>query len=225
MGSVKLSSAQADFLENLLQAQVLKFGSFKTKSGRLSPFFLNFGAVCTGQALQKLAAGYVPLGNEFPSCNNLFGPAYKGIPLAVALSHPFAMHLGHEVSFTFNRKEAKDHGEGGGLVGQVYKGSEQVIIVEDVLTGGTSLRESIALLKSYGIRPLAAFIGVDRQEKGTGSKSAREEIENDFGLPVRSVLNIDSILGHLHNRTVAGKVWVNDEVFSQIQKYRQQYGS
>lgn len=220
-----LSPAQAGFIENLLGQGVLKFGSFQTKSGRNSPFFMNFGAVCTARALQKLAAGYVSLAEEFPSCTNLFGPAYKGIPLAVMLSGGFSVKLGRDVSFTFNRKEAKDHGEGGSLVGKIYDGSEKVIIVEDVLTGGTSLRESLVLLKKYGVTPIAAIIGVDRQEKGTGKVSAREEIENDYGIPVRSVVNLDSILSHLHNRTVQGKVWINDDLFTKIQTYRTQFGA
>lgn len=221
----QLVPAQIDFLENLLEQGVLKFGQFLTKSGRQSPFFMNFGAVCTGSALQKLAKGYCSLVREFPSCTNLFGPAYKGIPLAVSLSSEFSTVLSREISFTFNRKESKDHGEGGSLVGLQYEGAEKVIIVEDVLTGGTSLRESIALLKNYGIKPIAAFVGVDRQEKGSGSKNARAEIENDFGLPVRSVLDIDGILEYLHNRPVRGKIWVDDALRAKIQSYRDAFGA
>ncbi len=212
-------------LELLLSSGALRFGSFKTKSGRLSPYFFDFGMIHSGKTMGALAELYADaLAQRFPDVENLYGPAYKGIPLAVAIAEKLAKRLGRDVTFTFNRKEAKDHGEGGDLVGHKYKGGEKVVIVEDVLTGGTSVRESLQLLGAYRIVPMGVMLGLDREEKGTGTKSAKREIEEDLKIRVESLASLSAVIEKLSAQVVCGKRWIDEGMKTSIDAYRKAYG-
>ena len=188
-----------DFIAFLEGAGVLRFGDFTAKSGRKIPYFINAGEIKTGAQIARLGGFYAEaylakLGRK-PAV--LFGPAYKGIPLAVAAASALAKE-GLEAPFFFNRKEAKDHGEGGVFVGYLPKAGEEVVIIEDVITAGTAIRESMALLgKLEGVKVAAAFVMVDRKEKGQGEKSAMAEVEEEFGFPVCSIADVYDILEYL----------------------------
>ncbi|MEI8026052.1 MAG: orotate phosphoribosyltransferase [Pseudomonadota bacterium] len=211
-----------DFLNLLLESEVLRFGSFLTKSGRMSPYFFNTGNIDSGFRLGRAADLYAQtILAEFGSqVTNLFGPAYKGIPLAAVISDRLAQRMNRDVTFTYNRKEKKDHGEGGQMVGHQYQAHDQVLIVEDVLTGGTSLRETMLLLTSQKVNVIGALVGVDRQEKGLSNMSARAEIERDFQIPVRSILSMDQVVAALYNQPVLGKIWIDEQAYSSILEYR-----
>ena len=216
------------FLKLLLSSEVLRFGSFKTKSGRLSPYFFNTGNFKSGLVLSAVASIYADVIIEKigPNVDNLFGPAYKGIPLAVMTAQELVKKTGKDVTFTFNRKEAKDHGEGGTLVGHVYTGKEQVVVIEDVITGGTSFSETLPILKHYGIRPAGLIVGVDRQEKGnTGEGSAYSSIAKTWETKAVSIVTINEVIAELHNREFAGKVWIDDAGYKAAQDYLATYGA
>ena len=199
-----------------VEAGVLRFGEFKTKAGRMSPYFVNAGRFDDGAKLARLAQFYaqaiVASGIEF---DMVFGPAYKGIPLAATVAVELA-RMGKNVPFAYNRKEAKDHGEGGVLVGAPLKG--RVLIIDDVISAGTSVRESVKLIEAEGATPAAVAIALDRMEKGTGDKSAVQEVEQQYGLPVVSIANLRDLLSLLEN----------DESFKSylapVQAYRERYG-
>jgi orotate phosphoribosyltransferase len=218
--------AMDPFIELLLTSDVVRFGEFKTKSGRLSPYFFNAGNFDSGERLGKVAELYAKrIAERFGTkVDNLFGPAYKGIPLAVMTAFHLSRLLGRDISFTFNRKEVKDHGEGGNLVGRSYKGGEKVVIVEDVITGGTSINESMPLLQKYGVHVLGVVVGIDRQEKGTGDKAASREVLETWGVPVESLTSVTNIVSHLHNREVLGRVWIDDAMRQKIASYQATYG-
>ena len=215
------------FIELLLTSDVLRFGAFKTKSGRLSPYFFNAGNFDSGERLGLAAELYAErIAERFGAkVDNLFGPAYKGIPLAVMTSFHLSRILGRDISFTFNRKEAKDHGEGGHLVGRTYHGGENVVIVEDVITGGTSVNESMPLLAAHKVNVLGVVVGIDRQEKGTGDKRASREVFDRWGVPVDALTSVDEIVARLHNREVLGRVWIDDEMRQKIAAYQASYGA
>ncbi len=188
-----------EFIRFLEEAGVLKFGDFTAKSGRKIPYFINAGEIKTGARITRLgefyAEAYLAKLGRKPAV--LFGPAYKGIPLAVAAASALAAR-GLDVPFFFNRKEAKDHGEGGVFVGYVPRAGEEVVIIEDVITAGTAIRESMALLGGLeGVRVAAAFVMVDRKEKGQGERSAMAEVEAEFGFPVCSVADVYDVLEYL----------------------------
>ena len=214
------------FLDLLLESGVLKFGEFKTKSGRLSPYFFNTGSFDHGRILSEVASCYADLILErIPRDQiHLYGPAYKGIPLATSIAQELSKRTGMDVPFTFNRKEAKDHGEGGSFVGRALTKDSRVIVVEDVMTGGTSVRETLALLKPIGAKISAVVIGVDREERGTGSKKAALEITEEFGIPVFTILKLQTILELLWNKPRQGRVWVNDEIKQKADAYQKQFG-
>lgn len=190
------------FIEFALQANVLRFGEFKTKAGRLSPYFFNAGLFNTGALLDKLGHFYAQALLAAKKAGRvdfdmIYGPAYKGIPLAASVAINLA-RLGLDVPYAFNRKEAKDHGEGGVFVGYVPKAGEDVVIVEDVITAGTAIRESMAILRHLeGVKVAATFIMVDRKERGKGEKLAMEEVEEEFGFPVYSVVDVYDIIAYL----------------------------
>ena len=190
------------FIEFALQANVLRFGEFKTKAGRLSPYFFNAGLFNTGALLDKLGHFYAQALLAAKKAGRvdfdmIYGPAYKGIPLAASVAINLA-RLGLDVPYAFNRKEAKDHGEGGVFVGYVPKAGEDVVIVEDVITAGTAIRESMAILSRLeGVKVAATFIMVDRKERGKGEKLAMEEVEEEFGFPVYSVVDVYDIIAYL----------------------------
>ncbi|HEX7381502.1 MAG TPA: orotate phosphoribosyltransferase [Nevskiaceae bacterium] len=192
-----MQAYQSAFLNLALQHGVLRFGSFTLKSGRLSPYFFNLGQIDGGAALRALAGAYADaIEAQGLSFDVLFGPAYKGIPLVAALSVVLA-ERGRDVAFAYNRKEAKDHGEGGVMVGAPVRG-RRVLIVDDVLTAGTALRQSLALLRAAGAEPAAALIALDRQERGAHSaRSAVAELAAESGIAVHALVGVEEILEYL----------------------------
>ena len=204
-----------DFIAFLEGAGVLKFGDFTAKSGRKIPYFINAGEIKTGAQIARLGGFYAKAYMEKLGRKDavLFGPAYKGIPLAVSAAAALAKE-GLDAPFFFNRKEAKDHGEGGLLVGYVPKPGQEVVIIEDVITAGTAIRESMALLDPLeGVKVAAAFVMVDRKEKGQGEKSAVQEVEAAFGFPVYSIATVYDILEYLSEDPR------NEEHIARIQAY------
>ncbi len=194
-----MESYKREFIAFLEGAGVLKFGDFTAKSGRKIPYFINAGDIKTGEQIMKLGEFYAKtyLENLGKKRAALFGPAYKGIPIAVSAAAALAKS-GLDLPFFFNRKEAKDHGEGGVLVGYTPKAGEEIVIVEDVITAGTAIRESMDILsKLEGVKVAGCLIMVDRGEKGRTEKSAMKEIEDEFGFPVFSVVNVYDIIEYL----------------------------
>ena len=184
---------QREFLELSLDRQVLRFGEFTLKSGRVSPYFFNAGLFDSGGALLALGRAYAEAAlRSGIAFDMLFGPAYKGIALAVATAAALADRHGRDVPVAFNRKEAKDHGEGGLLIGAPLRG--RVLIVDDVITAGTSVRESLALIRAHGAEPAGVLIALDRQERGSGEQSAADEVRTGLGLPVHAIATLDELL-------------------------------
>ena len=204
-----------EFIAFLQSAGVLKFGDFIAKSGRRIPYFINAGQIKTGQEICKLGEFYAKAYFEKIGSKKtvLYGPAYKGIPIAVSAAVALAKN-GLDVPFFFNRKEAKDHGEGGIFVGYTPSAGEEVVIVEDVITAGTAIRESMANLSPLeGVKVAAAFVMVDRKEKGKGEKSAMAEVEEEFGFPVYSVVDVYDIIEYLSEDSA------NEENVTRIKNY------
>lgn len=205
-----------EFIEFALGRKVLRFGEFKTKAGRLSPYFFNAGLFYDGEALSQLGEFYAKaiLASAVPF-DLLFGPAYKGIPLVTATAVALA-RLGRNVPFAFNRKEAKDHGEGGTLVGAPMAGG--VLIVDDVISAGTSVRESVELIRAAGARPAGVVIALDRMERGQGALSATQEVQQTFQIPVISIATLSDLVAYLGG---------HEEMARELQavaRYRQTYG-
>jgi orotate phosphoribosyltransferase len=205
-----------DFIEFSLNCQVLRFGEFKTKAGRLSPYFFNAGLFNDGNSLGRLAEFYAKAaeagGIEF---DMLFGPAYKGIPLVATTTMALAQR-GLNFPFAYNRKEAKDHGEGGNIVGAPLTG--RVLIVDDVISAGTSVRESVELIRAAGATPAGVLIALDRQERGQGELSAVQEVQRDYGIPVIAVAGLSDLMSYLaHHPEFA----VHRDA---VTRYREQYG-
>ncbi|KAA2284232.1 orotate phosphoribosyltransferase [Arenimonas fontis] len=190
---------QSRFLDLALSRQVLRFGQFTLKSGRASPYFFNAGLFDSGAALAALGECYADtLLASGLGFDMLFGPAYKGIPLATALAVALAAR-GRDVPVAFNRKEAKDHGEGGLLIGAPVRG--RVLVVDDVITAGTAIRESVGLIRAAGGEPCGVLIALDRQERGqAGERSAAQEVSDEFGIPVLAVASLDDLLAHADER-------------------------
>lgn len=207
---------QTAFLQLAVQHQVLRFGRFTLKSGRESPYFFNLGNIASGAAMRTLAGAYADalLASKIEP-DTLFGPAYKGIPLVTAVACALA-ERGRDLPYVYNRKEAKDHGEGGTLVGAPPRG--RVVIVDDVLTAGTALRESVRLTIGAGAQPVAALIALDRQEKGGSGLSAVQEIERDAGLRVIALVTVRDVMEFLA-RDAAGA-----EILPAMRAYQRQYG-
>ena len=216
-----MESYKREFIQFLESAGVLKFGDFTAKSGRKIPYFINAGEIKTGEQIAKLGEFYAKsylekVGNK--RCV-LYGPAYKGISIAVSASIGLAKS-GLDVPFFFNRKEVKDHGEGGVFVGYVPKENEEIVIVEDVITAGTAIRESMEILSSVkGAKVAATFVMVDRKEKGKGEKSAMSEVGEEFGFPVYSVVDVYDIIEYLSEDEK------NTENVERIKKYLEVYGA
>ena len=210
-----------EFIEFLQSAGVLKFGDFTAKSGRKIPYFINAGEIKTGEHISKLGQFYAKAYLDKLGKKNaaLYGPAYKGISIAVATSIALAQNE-LNLPFFFNRKEAKDHGEGGVFVGYKPKSGEEVVIVEDVITAGTAIRETMEIMKGVeGVKVAATFVMVDRKEKGQGQKGAMVEIEEEFGFPVYSVVDVYDIIEYLSEREE------NKEHVDRIKKYLEVYGA
>jgi orotate phosphoribosyltransferase len=208
---------QAEFIELCMQLGVLKFGSFKLKSGRVSPYFFNAGLFSTGAAIAAVGRAYAAtIAASDLSFDMLFGPAYKGIPLVTVTAAALAQTEGRSLDFAFNRKEAKDHGEGGSIVGSPLRG--KVLIVDDVITAGTAIRESIDIIKAAGATPAGVLIALDRQERGgEGSLSAVQEVRREFGIPVIAVMGLAELMQYMQE---AGR----EAELAGMRAYREQYG-
>jgi orotate phosphoribosyltransferase len=211
-----MANFRQDFIRFAVQQKVLCFGEFKTKAGRISPYFFNAGLFNDGSSLRNLAQFYAQaLLAEELAFDMLFGPAYKGIPLVAATAIALA-EQGRNVPYSYNRKEAKDHGEGGTIVGAKLHG--RVLIVDDVISAGTSVRESMELIRASGAEPCGVLIALDRMERGTGELSAVQEVRRNYGLPVISIATLEDLLGYLQ-----GEAELTQNL-NATQRYRDQYG-
>ena len=217
-----------DFIEFMIDCQVLKFGDFVTKSGRKTPFFVNTGFYRTGSQLRKLGEYYAQaiketFGLEF---DVLFGPAYKGIPLSVTASIALSEKYGADIRYCSNRKEVKDHGDKGILLGGPVGDADKVIIIEDVTTAGTSIGETLPILQAQGnVNILGLVVSVDRMERGQGEKSALNEISEKYGLKTCAIVTMKEVIEHLYNRPYKGKVIIDDTLMAAINAYYEQYGA
>jgi len=209
---------QREFIEFALEQGALGFGKFVLKSGRVSPYFFNSGAFASGASLARLARFYVAaIARSKLDFDMLYGPAYKGIPLVAAVAMVFAADHDRDLPYCFNRKEAKDHGEGGATVGAPLSG--RVLMVDDVISAGTSTRESIGIIGSAGAAPVGIAISLDREERGAGANSAIREIERELGLEVVSVARLGHLIAYLEERGDMG-----DEL-ARLRRYRERYGA
>lgn len=218
----------AAFIDFLVRADVLSFGDFVTKSGRPTPYFLDFGRVRTGRQVATLGGFYADRIVEAfgRDVDVLFGPAYKGIPLAVATASALADRHDLDVAYCFNRKEAKDHGEGGTLVGHVPGDGDRIVIVEDVTTAGTSIRETVPLLAAAADVDLRGLVvSVDRAERGTRGESALVEVGEDFALTTTAITDIDTVVAHLRDHEVDGRRILGDDDLRRMSTYRREWGA
>ena len=212
-----MKTYQHEFIDFAIGAGVLRFGEFTLKSGRTSPYFFNAGLFNTGEHLARLGRFYArAIAESNIAFDVLFGPAYKGIPLAAAASIALADHHDRNVPWCFNRKEAKDHGEGGNLVGAGLEGN--ILVIDDVITAGTAIRESVDIIGAAGATLAGVVIALDRQERGTGQQSAIQEIEASYGITVASIIKLADLLDYL--REQPGQ----DEAVARIEAYRETYG-
>ena len=218
-----------EFITFMVRSGVLTFGDFTTKSGRKTPYFVNTGNYKTG-------AQAALLGDYYAACiqdcapegiDCLFGPAYKGIPLAVTAAASLYRTYDRNLPYCFNRKEAKDHGEGGSLVGYKLQDGDKVAIIEDVVTAGTAVRESLAFFESLGksVQVGHLFVSVDRMERGTGDKTTLDELREDYGIAVHPIVTVRDIMGYLHNRAIDGQVVLDDHRLEQMEAYLAEYGA
>lgn len=219
---------QKEFIHFMIDSQVLKFGDFITKSGRKTPFFVNTGFYRTGMQLKKLGEYYArTIYNQFGTdFDVLFGPAYKGIPLSVATS--IALHdlYGVDVRYCSNRKEAKDHGEKGILLGGPIQDGDRVLIIEDVTTAGTSIKETMPILKAQGkVDVVGLVVSVDRMERGQGDKSALTEIGETYQMKTASIVTMEDVVEELYRKPYQGKIYIGDEEKIRIDNYYKEYGA
>jgi orotate phosphoribosyltransferase len=212
-----MKAYQQEFIEFALEKQVLKFGEFTLKSGRTSPYFFNAGLFNTGGDLARLGRFYAAaLADSNINFDLLFGPAYKGIPIATTTAVALADHHDTDIPYCFNRKEAKTHGEGGSLVGAELKG--KVMLVDDVITAGTAIRESMEIIKAHGAQLSGVLIALDRQEKGQGELSAIQEVERDFATKVIAIVSLADLITYLEVKPEMATS------LASIKKYREDYG-
>lgn len=217
-----------EFIEFMVDCQVLKFGDFVTKSGRKTPFFVNTGFYRTGAQLRRLGEYYAraihdKFGLEF---DVLFGPAYKGIPLTVAATIAISELYGTDIRYCSNRKEVKDHGDKGILLGSPIQDGDRVVLIEDVTTAGTSIQETLPIIRAQGdVQPVGLVVSVDRMERGTGTKSALKEIEEKYGLQTTAIVTMAEVVEHLYNREYKGRLIIDDEMKKAIDAYYEQYGA
>ena len=218
---------QEEFITFMVRSGVLTFGDFTTKSGRKTPYFINTGNYKTGAQASKLGDYYAAcIQQNLPQgVDCLFGPAYKGIPLTVATASSLYRDYGRDLPYCFNRKEAKDHGEGGTMVGYQPKAGDRVVIVEDVVTAGTAVRETIELFQHVADVELTALIvSVDRMERGTGEKTTINELREQYGIQVFPIVTVREVIAFLHNREIDGKVYIDDAMKDRMERYLAQYG-
>lgn len=215
-----MKTTKEEFIELMLESHVLKFGNFITKSGRETPYFINSGNYNSGAAIDKLCGFYAQciMENIPEEITTIYGPAYKGIPLAVGTAAALYSQYGKNIHYSFNRKEMKDHGEGGTMVGYTPKDGDSIIIVEDVITAGLSIGESISQLNSIAkVHIKAIIISVDRMEKGAGEKSAVQDIEDKYGVPVYSIVNIQEVVDYIYHTKKHGREIINEEMKCEIE--------
>lgn len=218
---------QEEFITFMVRSGVLTFGDFTTKSGRKTPYFINTGNYKTGAQAAKLGDYYAACiqENAPDGIDCLFGPAYKGIPLAVTAAASLYRNYGRDLPYCFNRKEVKDHGEGGNMVGYKPRSGDRVAIIEDVVTAGTAVRESLELFKSLGdLKVTHLFVSADRMERGTRECSTLDELREDFGIKVCPIVTIREIISFLHNNPVDGKIYIDDAMRTRMEAYLCEYG-
>ena len=208
---------QKDFIEFAIKNDVLRFGEFTLKSGRVSPYFFNAGLFNSGEALAKLGQYYASAIKESElKFDVLFGPAYKGIPLATTCAVALYEHQNTNIPYSFNRKEAKAHGEGGNIVGAALEGD--ILIIDDVITAGTAIRESMEIIDAAGAKPAGVIIALDRQEKGTGELSAIQEVEQQYNIPVLSIIKLEHLITYIEGNADFA------QYLDKVKAYREQYG-
>ena len=217
-----------EFIDFMVESDVLKFGEFTLKSGRKSPFFMNAGAYVTGTQLRKLGVYYARaihdnFGDDF---DVLFGPAYKGIPLSVATTMAYSELYGKDIRYCSNRKEIKDHGDVGILLGSSIKDGDRVVIIEDVTTSGKSIEETFPIIKAQGdVEIKGLMVSLNRMEKGLGGKvSALAEIKEKYGIEARAIVTMKEVIEHLYNRPYQGQIYIDDTLKAAIDKYYETYG-
>ena len=219
---------QEEFITFMVRAGVLTFGDFTTKSGRKTPYFINTGNYKTGAQAAKLGDYYAAcIQHHLPDgVDCLFGPAYKGIPLAVSAAASLYRNYDRDLPYCFNRKEAKDHGEGGTMVGYKPQAGDKVVIVEDVVTAGTAVRETIELFKHVAdVNLTALVVSVDRMERGTGDKTTLDELREEHGIRVFPIVTVREVIAFLHNNPVDGKVYIDDDMKARMEAYLAEYGA
>ncbi len=223
-----MEAYKKEFIEFMVDCNVLRFGDFVTKSGRKTPFFINTGFYRTGGQLKRLGSYYAKairdkFGTDF---DVLFGPAYKGIPLSVAAAVAFSEEYGADIRYCSNRKEVKDHGDRGILLGGPVGDGDRVVIIEDVTTAGTSVEETLPILKAQGaVDVLGLVVSVDRMERGKGTKSALKEIHEIYGLETAAIVTMAEVVEHLYNRPYKGEIIIDDTLKQAIDAYYKQYGA
>ena len=223
-----MESYKKEFIEFMIDCNVLKFGDFVTKSGRKTPFFVNTGFYRTGSQLKRLGEYYAQaihdhFGFDF---DVLFGPAYKGIPLSVAATIAISEKYDKDIRYCSNRKEVKDHGDKGILLGSPIQDGDKVIIIEDVTTAGTSIQETLPIIKAQGdVEVGGLVVSVDRMERGQGTKSALKEIEETYGLQTTAIVTMAEVVEHLYNKEYKGRVVIDDKLKAAIDAYYDQYGA
>lgn len=222
-----MENYKKEFIEFMVESQVLKFGEFTLKSGRKSPFFMNAGGYVTGAQLRRLGEYYAKAihdayGLDF---DVLFGPAYKGIPLSVATTMAISELYGKEIRYCSNRKEVKDHGDTGILLGSKLKDGDRVVIIEDVTTSGKSIEETFPIIRVQAdVEIKGLMVSLNRMEKGQGDKSALEEIKEKYGFDANAIVNMKEVVEYLYNRPYQGKIYIDDEIRAALDAYYEQYG-
>lgn len=224
-----MEAYKKEFIEFMVESEVLKFGDFTLKSGRKSPFFMNAGAYVTGSQLSRLGEYYAKAihdhyGTDF---DVLFGPAYKGIPLSVATTIAFSRLYGKEIRYCSNRKEVKDHGDTGILLGSKIKDGDRVVIIEDVTTSGKSIQETFPIIQAQGdVSILGLMVSLNRMEKGLETdKCALDEIQEKYGFPANAIVSMADVVECLYNRPCQGRLIIDDKMKEAIDKYYEQYGA
>ena len=223
-----MESYKQEFIEFMVDSQVLKFGEFTLKSGRKSPFFMNAGGYVTGTQLRKLGQYYAKAihdsyGLDF---DVLFGPAYKGIPLSVAATMAISELYGKEIRYCSNRKEVKDHGDTGILLGSKLKDGDRVVIIEDVTTSGKSIEETYPIIEAQAdVEIKGLMVSLNRMEKGQSDKSALAEIKEKYGFPANAIVNMSEVVEYLYNKPYKGQIYINDEIKKSIDEYYEKYGA
>ena len=223
-----MESYKQEFIKFMIDSDVLKFGDFTLKSGRKSPFFMNAGAYVTGSQLKKLGEYYAKAihdayGDDF---DVLFGPAYKGIPLSVATTIAYSRLFNKEIRYCSNRKEEKDHGDAGILLGSRIKDGDRVVIIEDVTTSGKSMEETVPIVRAQGdVTILGLMVSLNRMERGKGDKSALEEIKDLYGFETNAIVSMADVVECLYNKEVDGRVIIDDELKGRIDAYYEEYGA